>query len=57
MWTCSWAPTVDQDPHNDVLCSNGIASERPFLRQWDEVVEKAEIMESARAYARQRNAG
>ena len=57
LWVCSWAPTFDDDPHNDVLCDNGIASERPRLREWDDDVERSEMMESAREYALQRNAG
>lgn len=56
VWVCSWAPTVDEDRHNDVLCDNGIASERPRLREWDDQVERWEMMESAREYAFQRNA-
>ena len=39
------------------MCDNGIASERPRLREWDDFVEPSEMMESAREYARQRNAG
>jgi hypothetical protein len=57
VWVCSWSPTYDDDWHNDVLCDNGIASERPRLREGDDFVEQAEMMESAREYARQRNAG
>ncbi|MCF6379178.1 hypothetical protein L2K70_16315 [Nocardioides KLBMP 9356] len=57
VWVCSWSPTFDDDWHNDVLCENGIASERPRLREWDDFVERWEIMESAQEYARQRNAG
>ena len=57
VWVCSWSPTFDDDWHNDVMCANGIAWERPYLREWDESVERWEIMESARAYARHRNAG
>ena len=57
VWVCSWSPTFDDDWHNDVLCENGIASERPRLREWDDFVERWEIMESAKEYARQRNAG
>lgn len=57
VWVCSWSPTFDDDWHNDVLCENGIASERPRLREWDDFVERREIMQSAKEYARQRNAG
>jgi hypothetical protein len=54
-WTCSYLPTMDQDWHNDVLCTNGVAEERPYLRQWDSFVTEAEIMQSARKYERQLN--
>ena len=57
VWVCSWSPTYDDDWYNDVLCDNGIATERPRLREWDDFVEQSEIMESAREYARERNAG
>ena len=57
VWVCRWSPTFDEDWHNDVLCENGIASERPRLREWDGHVERWEIMESAKQYARERNAG
>lgn len=57
VWVCSWSPTFDDDRHNDVECANGIATERPYLREWDDFVKRWEIMESARSYARQRSAG
>lgn len=56
-WTCSWSPTMDDDWHNDVLCTNGSRTERPHLRPQDSFVEQAEMMASARAWARARNGG
>lgn len=57
VWTCTWAPTMDDDWHNDALCTDGATTERPYLRGWDDFVEQSEIMEAARAWARQRNGG
>lgn len=56
-WTCSWSPTFDDDAHNDVECANGIATERPYLRAWDDDVQRWELMASAREYAQERTAG
>ena len=49
-WVCAYAPTYDQDWHNDVLCSNGVDEDRPYLREWDAFVTEDEIMESAQEY-------
>jgi hypothetical protein len=54
-WTCVYAPTMDNDWHNDVLCSNGEQEERPYLRKGDDFVTEAEIMDSAAEYERQLN--
>ena len=54
-WTCEYAPTYNDDWHDDVTCSNGIDQERPYLREWDSFVTEAEIMESAREYEQQLN--
>ena len=50
MWVCTYSPTYDEDWHNDVLCSNGVGSERPYLREWDTYITETEIMESAQEY-------
>lgn len=57
LWSCSYSPTFDRDWHNDVLCENGLETERPYLRGWDSYVTQAEIMESAREFEAQLNAG
>lgn len=54
-WTCVYSPTYNDDWHDDVTCSNGSESERPYLRDWDGFVTQAEIMESAREYEAQLN--
>ncbi|GAA1439392.1 hypothetical protein GCM10009641_47000 [Mycobacterium cookii] len=56
-WVCYYAPTYDGDWHNDVLCSNGVNSERPYLRAWDSFVTEAEARQSGREYERQLNEG
>ncbi|MDR7255504.1 hypothetical protein J2X46_004511 [Nocardioides sp. BE266] len=56
-WTCTWSPTMDDDWHNDALCTNGTRTERPYLRPQDDVIGQAELMESARTWARRRNGG
>lgn len=56
-WHCSYEPTMNDDWHDDVLCSNGGQFDRPYLREWDSFVTYDEIMESAREYESQLNAG
>ncbi len=55
-WTCVYSPTLNDDWHDDVSCSNGIHQRRPYLREWDRFVTKAELMQSAREYEQQLNA-
>jgi len=57
LWSCSYSPTFDRDWHNDVLCENGLQTQRPYLREWDSYVTQDEIMESAREYEAQLNLG
>lgn len=54
-WSCSYSPTYDWDWHDDVICTNGTDSERPYLRPGDDFVTEAEIMQSAREYEQQLN--
>ncbi|WP_148576030.1 hypothetical protein [Nocardioides caldifontis] len=56
LWTCTYSPTYDNDWHNDVVCTDGTRSERPYLRAWDSYVTPDEIMESAREYEAELNA-
>jgi hypothetical protein len=48
---------MDHDWHNDALCSNGARQVRPYLRPGDSHITRAELMASARAWARARNSG
>ena len=56
-WKCWWAPTMDDNWHNDALCSNGVRTARPYLRPADSYITRDELMSSARAWARARNGG
>lgn len=56
-WSCIYSPSYDNDWHNDVVCSNGIESHRPYLREWDSFVTEDEIMSSAAEYENDLNAG
>ncbi|MEI2268132.1 hypothetical protein OHB93_02285 [Microbacterium sp. No. 7] len=56
-WSCDLAPTLNDDWHDDVLCSNGSESHRPYLREWDTFVEEWELLESAEEYEAELNAG
>jgi hypothetical protein len=48
---------MDRNWHNDALCSNGVRKVRPYLRPADDYITRDELMASARAWARARNAG
>lgn len=56
-WTCSYSPTMNDDWHDDAVCRNGGEVVRPYLREWDDFVTESELMESAREYAAELNAG
>jgi hypothetical protein len=56
-WTCFYSVTYDYDWHNDVLCSNGVESQRPYLRGGDSFVTQDELMQSAHEYEDTLNGG
>lgn len=56
-WSCTLSTTYNDDWHDDVVCSNGSESHRPYLREWDTFVEQREILESAAEYEAELNAG
>lgn len=56
-WSCTLSVTYNDDWHDDILCSDGQESHRPYLREWDGFVEEWEILESAAEYEAQLNAG
>jgi hypothetical protein len=57
VWSCTYSPTYDDNWYNDVECRNGADVHRPSLREWDSFVTEAEMMESAREYEAELNAG
>lgn len=48
---------MNEDWHDDAVCSNVSELHRPYLREWDDFVTEAELMESASEYAAELNAG
>ncbi len=56
-WVCRYSPTYNEDWHDDVLCTNGRETERPYLRPFDAFITKDEIMQAARKYENQLNIG
>jgi hypothetical protein len=46
-WSCVYDPTYDEDWHNDVVCNNGVSSERPYLLPDDDFITEDEIMVAA----------
>jgi hypothetical protein len=54
-WACFYDPTMNDNWHDDVLCTNGIDSTRPQLLLDDPFIEYDEIMAAAAAYEAQLN--
>jgi hypothetical protein len=46
-WTCDYHPTMNGDWHDDILCSNGLSTRRPYLLGDDPFVTHAELMQAA----------
>lgn len=55
-WECAWDPTMNDDWHDDVLCTDGVAIDRPVLLPDDEFVTRDDIMQAAADYAAALNA-
>ena len=49
-WQCAWDPTINDDWHDDYLCSDGVGYDRPYLLPDDPFVEPSEIEAAAQAY-------
>lgn len=49
-WECYWDPTMNDDWHDDYMCTNGTSYDRPNLIPDDSFVERSEIDEAADAY-------
>ncbi|MCC2028819.1 hypothetical protein KEC56_04690 [Microbacterium sp. YMB-B2] len=56
-WSCTYSPTYDNEWYDDVLCSNGSDSHRPFPQAMDNFVEEGELVDSAAEYEAELNAG
>lgn len=56
LWTCAYSPTYDRDWHNDVLCTNGVVSDRPYLLRGDSYITPDEIERAAHQYEAALNA-
>ncbi len=54
-WACNWDPTMNDDWHDDYLCTNGTDVDRPYLIPDDSFVERSEIDQAAAAYEAQLN--
>lgn len=54
-WSCYYDPTMNDDWHDDAMCTDGTNYDRPYLREWDDFVTRDELMESATEYAAQLN--
>ena len=49
-WNCFYDETYNYDWHDDVLCSNGQDSHRPYLLEWADYVSYDDIMNAAAEY-------
>lgn len=50
MWVCSYDVTLNDDYHDDVLCTDGVSSDRPYLLPDDSFITHDEIMREAARY-------
>lgn len=49
-WRCYWDPTINNDWHDDYMCTNGATYDRPYLLPGDSFVEGWEIDAAADEY-------
>jgi hypothetical protein len=54
-WVCRWDPTINQNWHDDYLCTKGDQSDRPHLIPGDGFVGRDEIDQAAAKYEAQLN--
>lgn len=57
LWTCGYSPTLNNNWHDDVLCTDGTSRHRPYLRPGDSFITAAELQRAAAAYERRLNVG
>lgn len=56
-WSCYYDETFNYDWHDDVICSDGYESHRPYLLDWLDYVTYDDIMVAAAEYEASLNAG
>jgi len=57
LWECSWDPTMNDDWHDDVVCSRGFDTVRPILLPDQGFVTEDEMRAAGEAYEAELNAG
>jgi hypothetical protein len=57
LWSCGYSPTYNDDWHDDVVCTNGRETDRPYLRPGDSFVTRSELMKAPAAYKADLNSG
>jgi hypothetical protein len=55
-WSCFWDPTINDDWHDDVLCTRGPESIRPTLLPGQDFVTEEEMVAAGAEYAEALNA-
>lgn len=54
-WSCYWDPTMNEDWHDDVACTNGVDFTRPILLTDQSFVTQDDMMRAATEYEAQMN--
>lgn len=49
-WVCLYEPTINYDWHDDVLCTDGVRRERPYLLPNESFVTDDELMREVAKY-------
>jgi hypothetical protein len=49
-WVCSYDITLNENYHDDVVCSDGVSTDRPYLLPDDSFITPDEIMREAARY-------
>lgn len=55
LWVCAYEPTMNYDWHDDVLCTDGLNRDRPYLLPRQSFVTEDELMQEAARYEDQLN--
>ncbi|MHC2999563.1 hypothetical protein [Microbacterium sp. HJ5] len=54
-WSCYWDPTMNEDWHDDVACTDGVDYDRPILLADQSFVTQDDMMRAAASYEAQLN--